>query len=133
MKCNHPNKSNNTSKKKRGRWSASEREAGKRIGPAMDNELSELLLGGFRQFYNQRGYTLREAYMKTLLEHFTIGCEERAGNLVPILAPEDQLPTFWQFRHICKSQCCKESHFGHGSALHSLVLVGRRSPGRGRK
>lgn len=58
---------------------------------------------GWRRFVQERGYTIREAYLLTMA---TFYCDNVPGSepthelAFPKLLPPDGRPSFWQFRHI---------------------------------
>jgi hypothetical protein len=86
--------------KKRGRASRCEKANGIR-GVALNERIISLLLRGIdRHFGCRNGVSLREAYKRTLTEHFLGGLEMIGGMWVPILKPEHERPTFWQFRYV---------------------------------
>jgi hypothetical protein len=61
---------------------------------------------GIRRFYeNCPGSTLRQAYERTLVKFFRLGCEQQGDLLVPILPPLTELPTYNQFYYFYRKEC----------------------------
>jgi hypothetical protein len=46
--------------------------------------------------------TFREAYRKMIFKYYIIGYEERNDIKIPLLPPDDVLPTYHQFRYRAK-------------------------------
>ena len=87
--------------RKRGRWSAAERVTGARVGVALTEQLKQTLLIGIQRFYlSGHQSSLRDAYHRTLIEYFCVGCKDNDGVAISILAPASELPTFRQFCYV---------------------------------
>ena len=87
---------------KRGRWSVRERSLGRRIGIAMNEDIKSRLTAGIRHYSHDKKCTIREMHMKVLAHYFCDGHELQGDVFVPILKPEEQLPTFRQFQYFYK-------------------------------
>lgn len=87
--------------KKRGRKSRKTILTGKPTGRNLTVEDKKKFDYGIRDFFKSgRAGTLREAYQLTLEKYFNVGFSElKDGTRVPILPPEDDCPTLWQFEH----------------------------------
>lgn len=84
---------------KRGRWSVRERSLGMRIGIAVNEDIKMRFALGIRHRSQDQRSNTREMYREMLTHYFCDGYELRGGVFVPILKPEDQLPTFRQFQY----------------------------------
>jgi putative transposase len=72
------------------------KSSGLQLSPEVEKKFS---LGIKSFFEKQDKPTLRDAYKKTIAKYFNTGYAVRSGVLVPIIPPEDQLPTERQFRY----------------------------------
>jgi len=69
-------------------------------GINITDEVRQLFKAGIRMFYNTKEKRpLNMAYQKTIEKFFNRGYKFVNGVKVPILPPEDELPTFGQFRY----------------------------------
>ncbi|MCY9661297.1 DDE-type integrase/transposase/recombinase [Paenibacillus chondroitinus] len=70
------------------------------FGINVNEETRSLLVAGIKLFYlNRQKATLKKAYRDTLARFFTRGYKVEGIAKIPILPPEDQLPSFTQFRY----------------------------------
>ncbi|MCP1312596.1 Mu transposase C-terminal domain-containing protein [Paenibacillus tyrfis] len=70
------------------------------FGINVNEEIRALLLAGIKLFYlNRQKVTLKKAYRDTLARFFSKGYEVKGNVKLPILPPEEELPSFTQFRY----------------------------------
>ncbi|MBN3879590.1 MULTISPECIES: Mu transposase C-terminal domain-containing protein [unclassified Nostoc] len=86
---------------KRGRPSKLSKAIELPLGVNIDFRIKEKFRRGIKDFYkDQQGITLKDAFQLTLEKHLHIGYEiGENGKLIPVLPPENQQPTFAQFRY----------------------------------
>jgi hypothetical protein len=93
----------NESGKRRGRRSVIE-QATERLGPALNESIeSRLVRGIVRHLFTTPRGSLHQAYESTLADEFCDGCEVNNGVFGPILKPEHEVPSFWQFRYVVRT------------------------------
>lgn len=88
---------------RRGRKSADSTEASEVALPQVRAKLEK----GGRLFYLTGKHTLKESYVITLKRYFSVGAKlgrdsDKNVKLDEILPPTPELPTYWQFRYICR-------------------------------
>ncbi|MED4755002.1 Mu transposase C-terminal domain-containing protein [Brevibacillus choshinensis] len=95
--CGKPGADRGTSDKKRGRPRKFENEP---VGINIDEDVRQLFRSGIRLFYNSKDKApLTRVYQKTLEKFFVTGYRQDGQAMIPILPPDDKLPTFGQFRY----------------------------------
>ncbi len=95
--CGKPGADRGTSEKKRGRPRKLENEP---VGINIDEDVRQLFRSGIRLFYNSKDKApLTRVYQKTLEKFFVTGYRQDGQAMIPILPPDDKLPTFGQFRY----------------------------------
>lgn len=116
--------------KKRGRKSAAEREAKQSIGISVTPEIEKLLLQGIQEFYEKDpANSLDDAYTLALARYFNVGWRIEDGIEVPVLKPDEELPTFRQFEYVYEKHKdpIKEGKGRKGE--NNFDLTGRRITG----
>jgi hypothetical protein len=99
--CGAPGKGRKAGNAKRGRPRLLAKHNGTSAGINVGPNEAELLRKGFQMFYakapDDGGLTLRGAYERTLAKFFKRGFEYEQGVPVPVLPPNEELPSFRQF------------------------------------
>lgn len=105
-RCGAPGKTREPGDAKRGRPSKLAKAEPGMEGMNVTEEVRQLLVKGakryWKQWYNGRKLTLKEAYQKTLEVLFRDSLEYKDGVFVPILKGQNELPTFNQFGYWAK-------------------------------
>jgi hypothetical protein len=105
-RCGAPGKTREPGEAKRGRRSKLAKADPEMQGMNVTEGVRRLLVKGakryWKQRYNGRKLTLRDAYQKTLEVFFRDSLEFRDGVFVPILKGQDELPTLRQFEYWSK-------------------------------
>jgi hypothetical protein len=69
-------------------------------GINIDEQILQLFRSGIRLFYDTREKApLKRAYQQTLEKFFNVGYRHEGNVTIPILPPQDRLPTFGQFKY----------------------------------
>ncbi len=98
--CGAPGKTRKSGSAKRGRPSKTALDRGEPTGVNIDDTTKKFFRNGIQLFYETRECkTLKEAYLRTLMEFFSIDEKECDGVKVPVLPPVEKLPTENQFRY----------------------------------
>lgn len=86
---------------KLGRPSNKSQKTNKKIGIRVTSDIEIKFLRGIKKFYDKKGKrkSLKKAFQRILETYFHIGYDFKNSELVPILPPAEELPTFRQFRY----------------------------------
>ncbi|WP_144481232.1 Mu transposase C-terminal domain-containing protein [Cytobacillus oceanisediminis] len=86
--------------KKRGRKRKIEQVLKMDIGINIDEEMKKIFRVAIKLHYSdKRKNPLKYAYDKMIEQFFNIGYKEKAGERIPVIPPEEELPTLDQFKY----------------------------------
>ncbi|WP_419877523.1 Mu transposase C-terminal domain-containing protein [Brevibacillus centrosporus] len=97
--------------RKRGRPKLLTQHDSERRGINIDEDIKKIFRVAIDLYYNTRERrTLKKAYDTMIKKHFNVGYKDDQGVQVPLLAPDDELPSFPAFRYwYMKKQDLKKS------------------------
>ncbi|MEH7885630.1 Mu transposase C-terminal domain-containing protein [Bacillus sp. JJ1609] len=100
-KCGAPGKDRESKTgKKRGRKRKIAQVLKMELGVNIDEEMKRIFRLAIKLHYSDtRKNPLKYAYDKMIEQFFNIGYEEKAGEWIPVIPPEEELPTLDQFKY----------------------------------
>ena len=128
--CGAPGETRKSGTAKRGRPSKTALEKGEPTGVNIDDVTKVFFRQGIQRFYETRECkTLKEAWLRTLMEFFSIDQDVRDGVKVPILPPWEKLPTENQFRYWYYQEYQPVHTLVKRKGMHAYMVNGRAALG----